>query len=231
MNVLAADAYILCCGLLRTLMLLYEGVRVTAANSIEEVLARIPDLPDLDLVLLDASMPGMENFAGLRVTVDESFPNVPVIVTSATESRAKIVAAVRNGARGYISLSAKQCVLRHALPLVMAGEFYIPASALRAGNGLAMLASEGLAPRSSSDSLTPRQCEITVMLADGKSNKEIARELKVLEGTVKHHVRDILRKLGVRNRTEAVLAAAHAGYLPRGTLRNRMSGAPAAIPI
>jgi len=230
MNVLAADAYILCGGLLRTLMLLYDSVRVAAANSIEEVLARIPELPDLDLVLLDASMPGMEHFAGLRVTV-EKIPNVPVIVTSATESRAKIVAAVRNGARGYFSLSAKQGVLLHALPLVMAGEFYIPASALRVGNGLEMLGSDGLAPRSSSDGLTPRQCEIAVMLADGKSNKEIARELSVLEGTVKHHVRDILRKLGVRNRTEAVLAAAHAGYLPRGTLADRMSGAPAAIAI
>ena len=55
------------------------------------------------------------------------------------------------------------------------------------------------------------------MLADGKSNKEIARELKVLECTVKLHVRSILRKLGVKNRIEAVLAAARAGYLPKET--------------
>jgi two-component system, NarL family, nitrate/nitrite response regulator NarL len=216
MNVLAADDYILCCGLLRTLMLLYGDVRVTPANSIGEVLARIPELPDLDLVVLDTSMPGMETFAGLRRTVD-MIPDVPVIVTSPTESRAQIIAAIRNGARGYIPLSSKPCVLQHALPLIMAGEFYIPASAVRSGTSHALQSSEGPAP---GDSLTPRQREIAVMLAQGKSNKEIARELKVLEGTVKLHVKGILRKLGVRNRTEAVLAAARAGYLPKGILES-----------
>ena len=59
-----------------------------------------------------------------------------------------------------------------------------------------------------------------VMLGEGKSNKEIARETKVLEGTVKLHVRGILRKLGVRNRTEAVFAAARGGYLPKGSERH-----------
>jgi two-component system, NarL family, nitrate/nitrite response regulator NarL len=219
MKVLAADGYILCCGLLRTLMVTHKDVFVTAANSIDEVLVRIAELPDFDLVLLDASMPGMENFAGLRQTV-EKLPNVPVSVTSPTENRAHIIAAIRNGARGYIPLSAKPCVLQHALPLIMAGEFYIPASALRVGNGHALLASDGPEARvpGVGDALTPRQHEITVMLADGKSNKEIARALKLLEGTVKLHVKGILRKLGVRNRTEAVLAAARAGYLPKGVL-------------
>jgi DNA-binding NarL/FixJ family response regulator len=212
MEILAADEYMPCCGLLRTLMRLYDRVRVTAANSIEEVLARIPELPDVDLVLLDAGMPGMEDFAALSKIVAKR-PGIPVIVTSPTESRAEIVAAIRNGARGYISLSAKESVLRHALALVMAGEIYIPASALRVGDSLAILASDGPAPQSSSDGLPPRQREITVLLAEGKSNKEIARELNLLEATVKHHVRCILRKLGVRNRTEAVLAAFRAGYL------------------
>jgi two-component system, NarL family, nitrate/nitrite response regulator NarL len=220
MKVLAADGYILCSGLLRTLMLLYDGVCVTAANSIDEVLARTLELPAPDLVLLDTSMPGMENFAGLRRTV-ETLPGVPVVITSPTEGRAHVIAAIRNGARGYIPLSCKPCVLQHALPLIMAGEFYIPASALRvlgSEDGHKPLPCRGSMMGSAGDSLTPRQREITVMLADGKSNKEIARELKVLEGTVKLHVKGILRKLGVRNRTEAVLAAARAGYLPRGTL-------------
>jgi two-component system, NarL family, nitrate/nitrite response regulator NarL len=219
MKVLAADGYILCCGLLRTLMQLYDDVCVTAANSIDEVSARMEEMPDVELVLLDAGMPGMENFAGLRRTV-EIRPDVPVIVTSANESRAQILAAIRNGARGYIPLSTKPCVLKHALPLIVSGEFYIPASALRARNGPALLPIEEAAHVTvcAGDSLTPRQREITMLLADGKSNKEIARELKVLEGTVKLHVKGILRKLGVRNRTEAVLAAARAGYLPRATL-------------
>src|SRR5262249_29994087 len=129
--------------------------------------------------------------------------------------------ASRTGEGGSIRHWTRPCVLKPAWPLVMAGDFYIPASALRAESGRALLPTESPSPRmmlSVGDSLTPRQCEIAVMLADGKSNKEIARELKVLEGTVKLHVKEILRKLGVRNRTEAVLAAARAGYLSRGTL-------------
>ena len=213
MKVLAADEYILCCGLLRTVALIYHDIQVTSASSIDEVLASIRKLPDLDLVLLDASMPGMENFDGLRRVV-KNLHDVPVIVTSPSENHTQIFAAIRNGARGYILPSSKPCVLQHALPLVMAGELYIPASALRGKKLGALRASEQLSPRMTS-SLTQRQREIIIMLAEGKSNKEIARELRLLEGTVKLHVRGILRNLGVRNRTEAAIAAVRAGYLSK----------------
>ena len=219
MKILAAEGHILCCGLVRTLQLLREDVCVTGADSIDEMLTLIPGLPDLDLVLLDASMPGMANFAGLRRLV-EKLPDVPIVVTSPSESSAQMVAAIRSGARGYFLPSTKAYVLRHALPLILLGEIYIPACALRLDHGNGMLQPEGLAPRmgNARGKLTPRQCEIVVMLGEGKSNKEIAREAKVLEGTVKLHVRGILRKLGVRNRTEAVLAAARDGYLSNGAL-------------
>jgi DNA-binding NarL/FixJ family response regulator len=224
MNVLAADRYILCSGLLRTLMLLYDDVRVTSANSIDAVLDC--RLTDPDLVLLDASMPGMENFAGLKRTV-KKFREAPVIVTSSSESRAQVLAAIRNGARGYVAASCKPHVLEYALPLVIAGEFYIPASALRGDKtgvlGVTDRDWAALPMTPSGHSLTPRQREITVMLAEGKSNKEIARELKVLESTVKLHVRGVFRNLGVRNRTEAALAAVRAGYLPEGTLSSGLS--------
>jgi two-component system, NarL family, nitrate/nitrite response regulator NarL len=219
MKVLAADGYILCRGLVRTLTLLRDDVCVIAADSIDEVLAHVSDLPDLDLVLLDERMPGMENFAGLRRAV-ETLPGVPIVVTSPNESPAHIIAAIRNGASGYFPLSTKPCVLEHALPLILSGEYYIPACALRVGRGNRMLARDGVAPgsRTADDGLTSWQREIIVMLAEGKSNKEIARELKVIEGTIKLHVKGILRKLGVRNRTEAVVAAARKGYLPKVTL-------------
>jgi len=183
------------------------------------VLARIAELPDLKLVLLDVSMPGMENFAGLRRTV-EKLPDVPVVVTSPSENRTQILAAIRNGARGYFPVSTKASVLQHALPLILLGEFYIPACAFRLDHGHAMPRPEGPAPRirDAGGGFTPRQCEIIGMLAEGKSNKEIARDVNVLEGTVKLHVRGILRKLGVRNRTQAVLAATRGGYLSNGAL-------------
>jgi two-component system, NarL family, nitrate/nitrite response regulator NarL len=214
MKVLAADGYILCRGVVRSLMLLHGDVSVTAADSIEEVLARIADLPNLDLILLDTLMSGMENFAGLQRIV-ELVPDVPVIVTSPSEGRAEILRAISIGARGYFSLSTKPCVLQHALPLIMLGEIYFPVSVFRRGRALVL--PDVLAARISPAALTPRQSEIMGLLAEGKSNKEIARQLKVLEGTVKLHVKAVLRKLGVKNRTEAVLAAARAGYLSNGT--------------
>jgi DNA-binding NarL/FixJ family response regulator len=134
MKVLAADGHILCCGLVRALQLLREDVCVTAADSIDEMLTLIPGLPDLDLVAVSASMPGMENFAGLRRLV-EKLPDVPVVVTSPSERSTHIVAAIRGGARGYFSPSTKACVLRHALPLILLGEIYIPACALRLDHG------------------------------------------------------------------------------------------------
>jgi DNA-binding NarL/FixJ family response regulator len=106
------------------------------------------------------------------------------------------------------------------LPLILLGEIYIPACALRLDHGNAMLRPEGLATRmgNAGGKLTSRQREIVAMLGEDKSNKEIAREAKVLEGKIKLHVRGILRKLGVKNRTEAVLAAARGGYLSNGAL-------------
>jgi two-component system, NarL family, nitrate/nitrite response regulator NarL len=216
MKVLAADDYIVCCGFLRIVELTYHDIQVISANSIDEVLASVRELHDLDLVLLDTSMPGMEDFDGLRRVV-ENLNEVPVIVTSHSENHTQIFAAIRNGARGYIPPSSKPCVLQHALPLVMAGEFYIPAGAFRVIRGDDHSEARS-APSVLPSSLTQRQHEITIMLAEGKSNKEIARKLKVLEGTVKLHVRWILRNLGVRNRTAAALAAVRAGYLPKRTL-------------
>jgi DNA-binding NarL/FixJ family response regulator len=199
--------------------LLRDDVCITGADSIDEMLTLMPGLPDLDLVLLDASMPGMQNFEGLQRIV-EKLPYVPVVVTSPIESPTHVAAAIRNGARGYFSLSTEPHVLKHALPLILSGEYYIPASVLRPVHADALLARESGAARmrTAESGLTFRQSQIVVLLAEGKSNKEIAREFKVLEGTVKLHVKGILRKLGVRNRTEAVVAAARNGYLPKGTL-------------
>ena len=85
-----------------------------------EVLARISDLPDLDLVLLDASMPGMENFTGLRRTV-RRLPDVPVVVTSPSESPTQILAAIRAGARSYFPLSTKASVLQQCSGAYLVG--------------------------------------------------------------------------------------------------------------
>ena len=118
--------------------------------------------------------------------------------------------AIRAGARGFIPMSARIDVLRYALPLVLKGEFYVRPSAFRGDTLTVRSAPVAAAPATSEptigDTLTPRQSEVLLMLAAGKSNKEIARQLDLLDGTVKLHVKAILRKLRVNNRTQAVMA-------------------------
>jgi two-component system, NarL family, nitrate/nitrite response regulator NarL len=208
MKVVAADGYIQCRGLVRTLTLARDDVCVIAADSIDDVLARISELPDLDLVLLDARMAGMESSAGLRRTVEKA-PDVPVVVASADESYEHIVTAFRNGARGYFPLSTKPDVFEPALLLILSGEYYVPTCVLRPGRGEGMLARGETALRMhvTNGGLTVRQREVLALLAEGKSNKEIARETNVREGTVKLHVKEILRRLGVRNRAGAAAVA------------------------
>ena len=178
--------------------------------------------PTRRLLIFCCSMqicPEWKNFVGLRRVV-KSF------LTTRLLSRHRARTATKSSplfsvARGYVLPSSKPGVLKHALQLIMAGEFYIPARVLHPSSGYSLQFEQPLPPAVMSvggEDFTARQREITLMLADGKSNKEIARELKVLECTVKLHVRSILRKLGVKNRIEAVLAAARAGYLRSETL-------------
>jgi DNA-binding NarL/FixJ family response regulator len=182
MKVLAADGYIPCRGLVRTLQLLQKNVFVTAADSIDEILARIPGLPNVDLVLLDASMLGMENFAGLRRVV-EKLPLVPVVVTAPSESPTQIIAAIRNGARGYVPLSTKASVLQHALALILLGEIYVPACGLRPDHGQAMLRPEEPAPRTrnADGGLTHRQAKLSSCLGKGNPTRKLRARSRCLK--------------------------------------------------
>jgi two-component system, NarL family, nitrate/nitrite response regulator NarL len=220
MRILCVDTNILCYGLVRVLNELFGEVAVTSVRTIEELLEFAVNGRSFDLVLLDAGVPGIDNFEGLKRAV-ESMPDSPFIVTSPSEDPTDILAAIRAGARGFVPMSSRLDVLRHALPLILSGEFYIPAAVFRSGSAPSAAAAAAAAPAPTPavavtiDNLTRRQSEVLFMLAAGKSNKEIARHLQLLDGTVKLHVKAILRKLGVSNRTQAVMAAARAGYLPK----------------
>jgi DNA-binding NarL/FixJ family response regulator len=145
------------------------------------------------------------------------WPAASVVAVCANADSDHIMEILSRGARGVVTLGSSLPVLRHALGLVQSGGIYLPESALRARPGAPLAArprlgsTEGVA--APQRALTARQRQIAELLAVGKSNKEIARALSIEEGTVKIHVKAILRALGVRNRTEAVLVAARAGYL------------------
>jgi len=173
------------------------------ANSFETLQGLVDERPDVDLVLLDLHMPGVSGFAGL-VYLCKRYPSVPVVIISATEDPLVIKRALEHGAAGFIPKSSSIETITHAIGRVLMGEIWAPESVQSnlPGNNVSELA---LAERMAQ--LTPQQFKVLMMMSQGLLNKQIAYELSVSEATVKAHVTAIMSKLGVSNRTQAVLAA------------------------
>ena len=167
-----------------------------------EVLSQIP-LTGCSLMLLDLHMPGVSGFAGL-VYLCKRYPSVPVVIISANEDPVVIQRALQHGAAGFIPKSSSSETITTAIAAVLMGEIWSPdttASNLPRNN----VSEVELAERMSQ--LTPQQFKVLMMMSQGLLNKQIAYELKVSEATIKAHVTAIMSKLGVKNRTQAVLAA------------------------
>lgn len=153
-----------------------------------------------DIVVLDLRMPrrnGIETIAVLR----REFETVRILVLSNYSGGDDVGAAIHAGARGYVVKDMPLDALLDAIRRVHAGEQFIPPEIGRR-----------LAGRMASQ-LSNRELEVLALIGKGKSNKEIAAELHLVEGTVKVHVTNILGKLGVADRTQAILAAVKRGIL------------------
>lgn len=162
---------------------------------------------NINLVLLDLGMPDSSRLDGLR-RLREQDPTVPVIICSAHDDPRLVREALNEGAAGYLPKSSGVALTRHALHIVRAGGIYVPAEAVRAvAGGSAENAAAATAAGGEDTHLTPRQLHVLALMEQGLPNKTIARELGIGEITVKAHVSAILRKLGVDNRVQAVLAA------------------------
>jgi DNA-binding NarL/FixJ family response regulator len=166
-----------------------------------------------DLILLDLNMPGLNRLDALTA-LRQAVPEIPVVVLSGEDEPAVVRAAIERGAMGFIPKSATPEVLIQALRLVLAHGVYLPVGVLDAAS-VAAPAQSGpgaeAAPAPALPGLTPRQMSVLRYVIQGKPNKVIARELDITEATVKAHLSSVLRAFGVRNRTEAVYAAAKMG--------------------
>jgi two-component system nitrate/nitrite response regulator NarL len=167
-----------------------------------------------DVILLDVRMPGMGGLTVLE-RIKETGVETPVLMlTTSTEDR-DLVTAVRAGAQGYLLKDLEPDELIDSLGKIMEGECVIAPEM----TGVLARVVQGDEPIASSNDrfseLTPREMEILCHLAEGQSNKVIARELGISNGTVKLHVRAILRKLQVRSRVEAAVLAVEEGIGPR----------------
>jgi len=197
---------------IRSLLELSEDIEVIAeANDGTEALEMLPDI-DPDVILLDMRMPGLSGVDVLR-RLKERNQLPPTIILTTFDDDDLVLAGIRNGAKGYLLKDVTLEELVNAVKTVAAGGSIIkPAVTERLMRGLENLKNE-FSSLDRPDPLTTRETEILRLMAGGYSNKEIANSLGVAEGTVKNHVSNILSKMGVRDRTRAVLKAFELGFI------------------
>lgn len=183
---------------------------VLEAGDFESVKAIVAAHEDIDLVLLDLSMPGASGLSGL-ISLRGVHATVPVVIVSAQDDPETIRRALELGASGFISKSASMDDIRSAIEAVLSGEISAPGD-IDLGVERDPEISD-LIKRL--QSLTPQQTRVLGMLAEGLLNKQIAYELGVSEATIKAHVSAILQKLGVDSRTQAVILLSKIGSDPR----------------
>ena len=159
-----------------------------------------------DVVLMDLVMPVMDGVAAIGAIKDE-FPDVEVIALTSVLEDDKVVGAVQAGATGYLLKDTEADSLRTAIRAAARGEVQL------APEAAARLIREVRAPEQP-EQLTERETDVLRLLAEGRSNKEIASALFIGEKTVKTHVSSILRKFDVPSRTAAALHAVRTGLVP-----------------
>lgn len=181
------------------------GEAATGIEAVERAAVLAPDV-----VLLDLEMPGMDGVEALR-RIRAARPDVPVIVFTAFDTDERILGAVQAGARGYLLKGAPRDELFKAIRVVGEGGSLL--QPVVASKLLQHISRQSDKPAASVEVLTDRETEVLALLAQGKTNKEIAAALVISERTVKFHVGSILGKLGAGNRTEAVTIAAQRGLV------------------
>lgn len=190
-----------------------RGVDVTGSvGSGKEGIIKAKELSP-DIILLDINMPEMNGLDTLRLLRKEGV-DIPVLMLTMSREEKDLESALRAGAQGYLLKDMDPEELVPALNDALQGNNVVAkeliGSLTRIVQGKAAKTNTADAPDALSD-LTPRETEILGHIAEGKSNKVIARELSISDGTVKLHVKSILRKLGMHSRVEAAVMAVEQG--------------------
>ena len=211
MRILIADDHALFRDGLRLQLEAHDpSTQVLEAVDFDSVFEQACKTEPPDLILIDLAMPGM-NWRQALPLLRKRCPDAAVVVVSASDVRDDILTALNCGAAGYIPKSSPGTVMLRALELVLSGGIYVPPEVLSWVGRAGKPATADEIP--AAHSLTPRQIEVLSLMAEGQSNKKIARTLNRSEGTVKLHVAAVLKALGADNRTHAVLIAAQSGLL------------------
>ncbi|HRP97446.1 MAG TPA: response regulator transcription factor [Rhodocyclaceae bacterium] len=196
------DHALVCEAMAQTLARLETGVECVEARGSEEALAQLAASTDWDLAVVDLMLPGLNGFSLLGVMA-KRFPDVPAMVVSGLDDPVSVQRALKAGASGFVPKSSSGDELRRAVRTVLDGGVYVPSGV---GTGAARSG-----PPSERFGLTNAQARVLELLAQGKTNREIADLLGLSEGTVKVHMSAILRALNVRNRAQALLVISRSG--------------------
>jgi DNA-binding NarL/FixJ family response regulator len=192
----------------------FEGCKTLETEDLDSALEIAQNEEELDLILLDLNMPGMNGLNGL-ITLRNDLPTVPVVIVSAEEDKQIVLQAITYGAVGFITKSSPREQMTEALKQILAGNVYLPSDIIRASqpdNRRMQRKDDNQIPPELLSSLTRRQLLVLERMSKGESNKQIAYNLNIAETTVKAHVSAILRKLGVHNRIQAVLSAGNIDF-------------------
>ena len=197
---------------IRSLLELSDSIRVVAeAADGKQAVQMIPEVKP-DVVLLDMRMPGMSGLDVLNA-LGSSNQLPPTIILTTFDDEQLVLSGLKAGARGYLLKDVSLEQLVDAVKVVSeGGSLVAPMVTQRLLSGLERMQND-FTSLDRPDPLTERETEILRLMAGGYSNKEIANSLGVAEGTVKNHVSNILSKLGVRDRTRAVLKAFELGIV------------------
>lgn len=202
MKILIADDHDLVRDMLSLYLAQEPGFTISTASNFDEAAQRMTKEGPFDVVLLDYTMPGMNGLEGFHKAKDLNFGS-PVALISGTAPRSVAEQVLAAGAAGFLPKTLPAKTLVHAVRFMAAGEQYAPVQF--------MTEKEEVPSHPLKDKLSKRELEVLKGLVDGRSNKEIARELELQEVTVKLHVKTLCRKISARNRTNAAMIAKESG--------------------
>jgi|TARA_R110001592_G_scaffold25555_3_gene96969 two-component system nitrate/nitrite response regulator NarL len=187
----------------------FPDIEIQAASNLDEVTAKLSNKGKYDLVVLDFSMPGMDGTEGVK-RLRAAYPDLAIAVTSGVAKTRDVKTVLDLGAHGYLPKTLTGSAYAGALRVIAEGGTYVPVETMQA------LAAEAADRKVNAEGLTPREMEVLEGIADGKPNKQIARDLEIHEVTVKLHARSIFKKIGVQNRSQAAVTARERGLVSRG---------------
>jgi len=205
---LVDDHPLFCDAMAMTVRDIFHNPSIQTATTLKQALGMVGPISP-DIIVLDLHLPDVEGIDGL-IRLKQAAPEAKIVVVSSIEENRITSSVLQAGAAGFVPKGSPRRELVHAFQMIAQGEIYTPNDFVEPEHDY--LKQENHVVLEKLARLTPQQANILDLICDGKLNKQIAYELSIAESTVKAHLTAIMRKLGVQNRTQAVLLAKKVSY-------------------